>query len=616
MKKIYLALLVAAAVFADHHKLAAQVNLPCFADFTISSASFTVDTVCVGIPVQFIDQSSSPGGPMTLFVWDFGDGSSPMFDQNPVHTFTTAGTFGVILNASDGAGCSDQIIKNIKVIGKPFVDSYSRILPSCVGDCDGEVTVNFSGPLPISAYNVSWIGSPSTGTTIYSLCSGLYEAIIADQYGCTDEETSGTFLPDPQPVIANIFVNGVGLVGCDGDLVELTADVNGGTGPYTVNWNTELGTGVFSDPNALVTDFQLVDFSDFGGFLDVTLSVSDANGCFASNMMQAYNYSSQISGIVTISNTGQPCAFCPIEVYQWSSEFGVWQDVSDGATTDADGFYSVSVSPYEEYIVRAAPDPIVYANTCPTYAGNTHLFNLANQYNSSCDDIITADIEVIGWMTTTGSCTVTGTVYGWLPGFPQKVQEEDPIPLIDVVVEKVPPGGSFIMGHDITDANGNYSFSFLPETAGAEYYVYVDVPGVPHGSGQVYVIEVGPGDVLIENLDYCITNDPSEWTVAEVIMCNITSVKVTNIADGTFELLAGPNPSMGLVDVSVSSVSASNTGRLSVLDLAGRSVLNLPINVSKTKLDLRHLPAGIYTLQAEVNGMRKAVKLVLATQVK
>lgn len=58
------------------------------------------DTGSVPLSVYFVDRSN--GGP-TNWLWDFGDGTTSD-QQNPVHTYTTVGTFTVIMRAwRDGA---------------------------------------------------------------------------------------------------------------------------------------------------------------------------------------------------------------------------------------------------------------------------------------------------------------------------------------------------------------------------------------------------------------------------------------------------------------------------------------------------------------------------------
>ncbi|MDP6143940.1 MAG: DUF6130 family protein, partial [Candidatus Marinimicrobia bacterium] len=54
-----------------------------------------------GLTVTFSNSSFDPDGDEMTYSWDFGDGNSST-DENPIHTYDAAGTYGVSLNASDG----------------------------------------------------------------------------------------------------------------------------------------------------------------------------------------------------------------------------------------------------------------------------------------------------------------------------------------------------------------------------------------------------------------------------------------------------------------------------------------------------------------------------------
>lgn len=78
--------------------------------------SFAPTQICPGTPVQFIDES--PGSADTWF-WDFGD-SNISADENPVHVFTSPGTYTVTLVISEasvlGAPCTDTVSMDVLVL--------------------------------------------------------------------------------------------------------------------------------------------------------------------------------------------------------------------------------------------------------------------------------------------------------------------------------------------------------------------------------------------------------------------------------------------------------------------------------------------------------------------
>lgn len=82
----------------------ATVNLNIYVNPIIS---FAIDETsgCATFCPKFTD-TSTPSGFLTVWQWDFGDSSSIDLNQNPVHCFTTPGTYSVTLKGYTANGCS------------------------------------------------------------------------------------------------------------------------------------------------------------------------------------------------------------------------------------------------------------------------------------------------------------------------------------------------------------------------------------------------------------------------------------------------------------------------------------------------------------------------------
>ncbi len=72
-------------------------------------ADFDAPSVCIGSPVNFIDQSTVGLGSVNQWDWVFGDGNISSA-QNPTHTYTGGNTsYNVTLTVTSAAGCSNSV---------------------------------------------------------------------------------------------------------------------------------------------------------------------------------------------------------------------------------------------------------------------------------------------------------------------------------------------------------------------------------------------------------------------------------------------------------------------------------------------------------------------------
>ncbi|MDD5503145.1 MAG: PKD domain-containing protein [Candidatus Thermoplasmatota archaeon] len=78
-------------------------------NFTYSPAS-----PVIGDQVKFTDTSSAANATISGWLWEFGDGKNST-EQNPTHTYSTAGKYDVTLAVTDNNGRSDLTTKQITV---------------------------------------------------------------------------------------------------------------------------------------------------------------------------------------------------------------------------------------------------------------------------------------------------------------------------------------------------------------------------------------------------------------------------------------------------------------------------------------------------------------------
>ncbi len=234
----------------------------CFGD---GNGGFTV-TVAGGIPAYQVDFTQiETAAPRTGSGVINTEGGSAFFTGLP------GGQYQITIT-DNTVGNPTQQIDTIEIISPPSLGlSITPILPECAGENTGSVItqlivggqiVNNPGP----EYTFNWNVTSGNVSRLDSVPSGQYNVTVVDSRGCI--ATAGTTLADPPPLNLDVVI---GLASCPGiadGAIEVTP--NGGTGPYTFNWQAGLeafnGTFVSSRPTNLSSGIYFV-------------TVTDANGC-------------------------------------------------------------------------------------------------------------------------------------------------------------------------------------------------------------------------------------------------------------------------------------------------------------------------------------------------
>ncbi|MBK5284766.1 MAG: PKD domain-containing protein [Bacteroidia bacterium] len=208
--------------------------------------------------------TSAGAPPNIVYNWNFGNnqyGST----QNPVHFYTTPGTYNVCLTLFDtSASCSSSFCSAVTVTGlncNNLTLTVSAVQASCPTCNNGSAAANFSGGTP--PYSFLWSTSQTT-QNISNLLPGNYTCTITDAIGCTAS--------------ASALVNSSG--GCSAYFTVAPAGppqtytaVNFATGspPLSYVWNWGDNTYSFI---AFPTHTYAV-----AGYYTICLSITDALAC-------------------------------------------------------------------------------------------------------------------------------------------------------------------------------------------------------------------------------------------------------------------------------------------------------------------------------------------------
>ena len=173
------------------------------------SEFFTSSEVgCVDFTVAFLENTEDA----LSLIWDFGDGSSPSNEPNPIHTYEQPGTYEVTLTALGPTGCQEvSESKQIQVSDTLFANFSSTPLP-----VDTLFIPNADVQFVDASLNpVSWFWKFGDGKTSNEKSPahsywqpGSYEVVllVTDANGCVSQMQLGTYVVvNPRLFIPNVF---------------------------------------------------------------------------------------------------------------------------------------------------------------------------------------------------------------------------------------------------------------------------------------------------------------------------------------------------------------------------------------------------------------------------
>ena len=240
--------------------------------------------VCVGTSIEL----TASGG--NSYSWSGPNGYTST-DQNPVITngmATSVGTYQVTV--TDAQSCTNTASILVSVLPKPFAIISSNS-PVCVGSdlrlqLSGGISYLWSGPLNFSSITQNPIILGSTTAN-----SGVYQAIVTGQNGCTTTVTTDVIISGQLTINPN-YNQPV----CEGDTIKLFT----GNGAL-FRWNGPTGF-ISLLQNPIIPNATL---QNEGAYL---LTVSDMSGCSGTAVVQVdiqENPQAVIEGDTTICLHGE-----------------------------------------------------------------------------------------------------------------------------------------------------------------------------------------------------------------------------------------------------------------------------------------------------------------------
>ena len=281
-----------------------------------------IGTPCAG-STQTYSVAADPSA--TSYTWTLPNGWSGISSTNSI-TATPGASGGTITVVAFNA-CGPSALQTIAVNPIQITASIATVPVTCFGGTDGSATVTANGgAVP---YTFTWTPNVSTGATAAGLSPGNYSVTVSNAGNCPT--TQSFTITEPPPLVVDA---GSSVQACAGAGAVIGGiPPSGGTTPYTYQW-----TG-----NAGAISFALAPVVSGTSNENFTFTVTDANGCSASDVMQLQV--AQLPTSSTITNINDTLFASQTFNYQWYYNNTLIQ----GATSNfyaptANGDYTVIVT--------------------------------------------------------------------------------------------------------------------------------------------------------------------------------------------------------------------------------------------------------------------------------
>ncbi|MBS1627353.1 MAG: PKD domain-containing protein [Bacteroidetes bacterium] len=262
--------------------------------------------VCLPIgAAQFTDSSTIADGTAATFKykWNFGDGGIDSI-KNPIHNYTSTGSYNVDLMVKSQYGCTKDTIKQlVNIYAQPKV-GFTVSAQVCLRDTTIVLSTQFSETGPsgavLSPVKYFWnFGDGNTDTAAYPKHCYAAKGVNTIKYwaisnvGCMSDTATQTTIVNPLP-IPNFITSAVNNY-CENKPITFTdkaTDLSITTGVSINNWYWDMGNGTTLTPTGgFNTNFN--QYYNAYGVYNVRMAVQNSIGCKSDTLTQAVTVNPQ-----------------------------------------------------------------------------------------------------------------------------------------------------------------------------------------------------------------------------------------------------------------------------------------------------------------------------------
>lgn len=224
----------------------------------LSLNATVTNVLCKGNSTGAIDITTNGGTSGYSYTWINGQGIVLPFQSEDVNGIV-AGTYTVMV--TDNNGCSEQLTQIITEPANTLLSTPVVQNVNCFGEATGEINPVITGGSPSYTYNWS---NGTNSSVLTGAIAGSYILNLVDANGCT--ETFNYNIAQPQSALS-IALSKTDVLCYGENTGAVNSAVNGGSQPYTYNWNNGASSSNINNLSAQT----------------YTLNVIDAKGCIQTN---------------------------------------------------------------------------------------------------------------------------------------------------------------------------------------------------------------------------------------------------------------------------------------------------------------------------------------------
>ncbi|MBX7181755.1 MAG: T9SS type A sorting domain-containing protein [Bacteroidia bacterium] len=441
----------------------------------------------------------------------------------------------------------------------PFNVDYTSNNITCYGDGNGSIdTLSVNNENGTVTFKKLWNHGTSqeviTSFPITGLSADTFVMVATDLALNSDTDT----IIIREPGFLGFHINWIGTI-CSGSNAIVSFLPYGGTSPYVYSFSHP------ADSTLFINDTAFTILPQPG--IDYTFTIQDANGCSFTNHLNqdpAHLYvesQGYMSGYVMDGANYVPLTLTDtlwVSLIQVDPLLTYWHAVDSipyYAPFDNTYYYFDSIVP-GNYILRANYDTSIVQGTnyVTTYSGDVFNWTDATifSYTSGCA-LQYSDINMLNAPILQQGGSLEGYIYS--VDFLNKTEAaNDPVPLIDIVVEKDSVFQNSVQAQ-LSSNNPNlykYKFDNLPN---GDYKIYVVVSGVPQYNYRFPVISQVNDSIINQN--FCI----DLFDTGGIDICNffvdgdsvITTIEETPLSTSSKAIVVYPNPNSGKFRIQTSS---------------------------------------------------------------